>query len=76
MKQFICTLIALAASAGLLFLVSVPINNLHGAGDHEETHVEGHVEEDGHAEEGEESADHGEAAYAHGDSADTDAAAH
>ena len=67
MKQFICTLIALAASAGLLFLVSAPINNLHGAGDHEDTHVEGHVEE---------SADHGDAAYAHGDSADTDAAAH
>ena len=68
MKQFICTLIVLAASAGLLFLVSAPINNLHGAGDHEETHVEGHVE--GHAEDGEESADHGESASAHGEAAE------
>lgn len=70
MKQFICTLIALAASAGLLFLVSAPINNLHGADGHEETHVEGHVEE-GHAVESEESADYGGAVTEHGKTADS-----
>lgn len=35
MKQFFCIVIALAASAALLFLVSAPVNNLHSA---EETH--------------------------------------
>lgn len=65
MKQFICTLIVLAASAGLLFLVSAPINNLHGAGGHEDTQVEGHVED------GEETAEHGEAVNDHGETADS-----
>lgn len=35
MKQFFCIVVALAASAALLFLVSAPVNNLHSA---EETH--------------------------------------
>ena len=29
MKQFFCIVVALAASAALLFLVSAPINNVH-----------------------------------------------
>ena len=51
MKQFLCILATLAASAGLLFLVSAPINSHHeGEGSHEETHAEEHVD---HAEHGE-----------------------
>lgn len=36
MKQLLCILVTLAASVGLLFLVSAPVNNLHGAESHEE----------------------------------------
>ena len=42
LKQFICIVITLAVSVGLLFLVSAPINNEHESeGEHGEgTHAE------------------------------------
>ena len=51
MKQFICILITLAVSAGLLFLVSAPINNVHESeGEHgEETHAEETLDAHGEA---------------------------
>ena len=56
MKQFICILITLAVSVGLLFLVSAPINNEHesegehGEGTHAEVSLDAHGEA-GHEEE-------------------------
>ena len=50
MKQLICILVTLAVSAGLLFLVSAPINNVHesegehGEGTHAEETLDGHGE--------------------------------
>ncbi len=52
MKQFFCVLVALAASAALLFLVSAPINgeDSHGTETHstEETHTVESTESDAH----------------------------
>ncbi|MCR5447978.1 MAG: hypothetical protein K6F23_01160 [Solobacterium sp.] len=51
MKQFLCILATLAASAGLLFLVSAPINSEHGGeSSHEETHAEETVDSAEHGE--------------------------
>ena len=48
MKQFFCIIVTLAASAALLWLVSAPVDNLHGAESGSDTHSEetvgGHTE--------------------------------
>ena len=64
LKQLICILVTLAVSAGLLFLVSAPINN-EAEGEHGEgTHAEESHDAHGEAAHEEETQDaHGEAAH-------------